>query len=40
VLKRAHGRGATLVLATNDEAVAQAVGGRITRLAEGRVVGA
>jgi len=37
VLKRAHGRGATLVLATNDEAVARAVDGRVTRLAEGRV---
>jgi cell division transport system ATP-binding protein len=34
----AHARGATLVLATNDEAVARSMGGRVTRLAEGRVV--
>ncbi len=38
VFLNAHARGATLVLATNDEAVARAMGGRMTRLAEGRVV--
>jgi cell division transport system ATP-binding protein len=37
VLKRAHTRGATLVLATSDEALARSLGGRVTRLADGHV---
>jgi cell division transport system ATP-binding protein len=37
VMLSAHARGATLVLATNDEWVARTLGGRVTRLTEGRL---
>jgi ABC-type ATPase involved in cell division len=40
ILREAHGAGATVVLATHDEAVASAFGGRVFRLAGGRLEGA
>ncbi len=36
-LRRANERGATVVLATHDERVAQSFGGRVTRLVSGRI---
>ena len=37
VLREAHGAGATVVLATHDPAVAEAFGGRVFRLHDGRL---
>jgi cell division transport system ATP-binding protein len=39
-LREPHAQGATVVLATNDEGVARAFGGKIYRLAEGRLAAA